>query len=325
MKRPPEPSNDDPRGFHARVREHLDWLTVLKYSVYSIDTRRRYFKYFIAWCELRGITRPSDITLPILERYQRHMATHISEKTGKPVGVSQQVGTLCSIQVFYRWLARRRLVLYNPAADLEIPRRPKRLPKAILTEEEVDRVLSKPNVKDALGLRDRAMLELFYTNGIRRGELCQIKLHDLNLKDGFLQIREGKGDKDRMVPVGKRACHWIERYLTESRPHLVSGHDERWVFLTNKGEFFVRNAVTFLIRKYIDAAGIGKPGSCHLFRHACATHMLENGADTRYIQEMLGHENLKSTEIYTHVVITKLKEIHDRTHPARLDPNGDHD
>ena len=149
-------------------------------------------------------------------------------------------------------------------------------------------------------------------------EVVNLKLYDMDVDRGTLMVRQGKGKKDRMVPIGKRAIGWIEKYITEVRPRLVVDPNNVTLFLTHLGDDFTTNRLTQLVREYVDAADIGKRGSCHLFRHTMATLMLENGADIRFIQAMLGHAKLETTQIYTQVSIRKLKEIHEATHPAKM-------
>jgi integrase/recombinase XerD len=193
------------------------------------------------------------------------------------------------------------------------------LPKHVLNVSEVETILSRCNLADPLGVRDRAMLETFYSTGMRRSELANLKVMDLDYERGTVMVRQGKGRKDRMIPIGDRALAWIKRYLDEVRPSLVREPDDGTLFLTNLFEPFTPNRLTQLVRDYIDAAELGKRGSCHLLRHACATLMLENGADIRFIQQLLGHAELSTTQIYTQVSIQKLKQVHAATHPARLD------
>ena len=179
----------------------------------------------------------------------------------------------------------------------------------------------RPNLEERLGIRDRALLEFLYSTGIRRMELLHLKLYDVDQKHGLVTIREGKGRRDRVVPVGERALAWLDRYLTKLRPSLVLKPDDGVVFLTSLGAPFTPNHLSWLARRYVRAAEIGKSGACHIFRHTMATLMLEGGADIRYIQAMLGHVRLDTTQIYTHVSIRMLKQIHSATHPAaRLDP-----
>ncbi|MCP3996699.1 MAG: tyrosine-type recombinase/integrase, partial [bacterium] len=186
----------------------------------------------------------------------------------------------------------------------------------ILSADEVERILNQALLHGELGIRDRAIIETLYSSGIRRMELVNLTLYDVDLKNGTLMVREGKGRKDRMVPLGQRACRWIERYRDEIRPALVVEPDDGTLFLHETGEPLKKNRLTDLVKKHIGAAGIGKPGACHLFRHSMATMMLDNGADIRHIQAILGHSQLSTTEIYTQVSIRKLKAVHALTHPA---------
>jgi integrase/recombinase XerD len=197
----------------------------------------------------------------------------------------------------------------------------------VLNIREAEAVLAKANIHDPLGLRDRAILETLYSTGIRRLEVIGLKIFDIDHDRGTIMIRQGKGKKDRMVPIGNRALKWIERYTGEVRPRLVIDPNDTTLFLTHLGEAFTTNRLTQMVREYVDSADIGKRGSCHLFRHTMATLMLENGADVRFIQAMLGHAKLETTQIYTQVSIRKLKEIHEATHPAKDErtekPNDD--
>jgi len=173
-------------------------------------------------------------------------------------------------------------------------------------------------------LRDRAILETFYSTGMRRKELIGLKPHDLDRERGTVMIRQGKGKKDRVIPIGERALDWITRYEREARPKLlVSGKPTDLLFLTHFGEAFTLDRLSQLVKGYIAQAETGKAGSCHVFRHTMATLMLENGCDIRFIQVMLGHANLKTTEIYTQVSIRKLVEAHRATHPAKMPQKSD--
>ena len=167
--------------------------------------------------------------------------------------------------------------------------------------KEAEAILNQPDVSDPFGLRDRAILETLYSTGLRRMEIANLKLHDLDSERETLMVRQGKGKKDRMIPIGERAILWIHKYVEEVRPSLVGVTEDGTLFLTSISEPFTPNRLTQLVRDYIRAADIGKTGSCHLFRHTCATLMHENGADIRFIQQLLGHAELTTTQIYRQV------------------------
>ena len=320
QRQPKAPLGDptDPRGFHVMAMRYLEHLRVRNYSESTVSNREVYLGYFVRWCAERGIDQPCEVTKPVLDRYARFLYHH-RKANGEPLSIASQHKHLVPVRALFKWLTRSNLILYNPASELEMPKMEHRLPKAVLTAEEADQVLNQPDLADPLGVRDRAILETFYSTGIRRSELLRLKLYDLDVARGTLMVRQGKGRKDRMIPIGERAIGWVDKYLVEVRRSLAFEPDDGTIFLTNEGEPFTPNRLTQLVRTYVDRAGIGKRGACHLFRHTMATLMLEGGADTRFIQQMLGHAKLETTQIYTQVSIRKLKEIHTATHPgARL-------
>lgn len=306
----------DPDNLYAFMLRFLEAQRVKNYAARTIENREVYLRYFIEWCEERGLSRPQDITKPILERYQRYLF-HYRKKNGEPLSTRSQHTRIVPVRAYFKWLTRENYILYNPASEIDLPRLEKRLPKHVLNQQEAELILSQPDLNTAFGIRDRAILETLYSTGIRRMEVINIKLYDIDGDRGTLMVRQGKGRKDRMVPVGERALQWITKYRDEIRPELMMPNDDGTLFLTNLGEAFTRNRMTQLVRDYVKAADIGKEGSCHLFRHTMATLMLENGADVRFIQAMLGHAKLDTTQIYTQVSIRKLKEIHTATHPAK--------
>jgi len=317
--KPPIGNPNDPESLYNYMQRFLRWQAEKNYSPKTIENREVYLRYFIQWCDERSLSRPQDITKPIIERYQRYLFLYRKERDGEPLSTRSQHVRVVPIRAWFKWLARQNYILYNPASDIEMPRLERRLPKHILTVEESETILSQPNVKTPIGVRDRAILETLYSTGIRRMELINLKLFDLDRERGTVMVRQGKGRKDRMIPIGERALRWIDKYQTEVRPNLTMPDDEGTLFLTNLSEAFTPNRLTQMVRDYIDAADIGKRGSCHLFRHTMATLMLENGADVRFIQAMLGHVSLETTQIYTQVSIRKLKDIHTATHPAKME------
>jgi integrase/recombinase XerD len=186
----------------------------------------------------------------------------------------------------------------------------------VLSVREAERVLAQPDISTPIGVRDRTILEVLYSTGIRRQEVVNLDLYSVDAESGVLTVRQGKGKKDRMIPIGQRALGWIERYVDEVRPELVMEPDEGELFLTIHRTRFSPERMSLLVRQYVAAANLGKEGSCHLFRHTMATLMLEGGADIRFIQAMLGHVSIEATQVYTRVAIRKLKEVHERSHPG---------
>ena len=311
----------DTDSLYHHLLRYLQHLAEKNYSPRTIASREVYLRYFIEWCDARGLARPQEITKPMIERYQRHLFVH-RKKDGEPLSTRSQHVRVTPIRAWFKWLARQNHILYNPASDIELPRLEKRLPKHILSVKEVEIVLSQPDIGTPTGIRDRALLETLYSTGMRRMELIGLKRFDLDFERGTVMVRQGKGRKDRMIPIGERALAWIEKYRDDVRPQLAAGNDDGTLFLTHQGDAFTPNRLTQLVRDYVDAAKLTKRGSCHLFRHTMATLMLENGADIRFIQAMLGHAELNTTQIYTQVSIRKLKAIHAATHPARLQRAG---
>ena len=305
----------DPDGFGRWIARHLEWMQVHNYSKHTVERREPSLVYFARWCEMRGVLRPRDVTKPIVERYQRHLF-YYRKANGRPLSWASQVNGLNPIKVFFSWMARQNALLWNPASDIEFPKIPKRLPRAVLSAFEAEAVLAQPDLSEPQGIRDRAILEVLYSTGIRRSEVVGLKLSDLDSERGTLLVREGKGRKDRMVPIGARASEWVDKYILDVRPELAVDAHEATVFLGLQGEPLAAAYLTHRVGRYVDAANIGKTGACHLFRHTMATLMLEGGADVRFIQAILGHASLESTEIYTRVSIRMLKAVHDASHPA---------
>lgn len=259
--------------------------------------------------------RAAEVTKPMIDRYQRALFYH-RRTNGHPLCFRTQYLMLTWVKQFFRWLVRENHILYNPASEIELPRVERRLPKHVLTANEADRILAQPEIATPFGLRDRAMLEVLYSTGMRRSEFAHLTIYSVDPERGIVVIRQGKGKKDRVVPIGDRAIAWLQKYLDEARPQLVAEPDDGLLFLAYTGQPFSPDLLTRWVAGYVDAANIGKRGSCHLFRHSVATLMLEGGADIRYVQEMLGHASIETTQFYTKVSIRQLKEIHTATHPS---------
>jgi len=313
----------DAAGFHSLAREFFEAQAMTGKTARTVETYAQSLGYFVRWALERGLARPGEITRPMVERYQRHLFTYRKE-TGEALSFSSQQYRLTAVQLFFRWLARRRYIEASPAAELEIPRAKRRLPKDVLTPEEAELVLAQPDLATPEGLRDRTIMEVLYSTGMRRLELVGLKLWDVDREHGTVFIRLGKGAKDRIVPIGERALAWLARYEADARPAWAPSPDSGQIFFSPAGEPIRPNFLTVMAHRMIEAAGVKKHGACHIFRHTMATAMLENGADIRFIQQILGHESLETTQIYTRVSIRQIREVHAATHPAaRLKGNGE--
>lgn len=308
-------------GFYPYLLRYNEAMTLRNYSKSTLHRRESDIRRFAGWCDERGLDRPQDVTKPILERYQKHLY-YYRQANGEPLTVTSQQHYLVSVKQFFKWLTQENHLLYNPASELYIPKQTPTLP-VVLTVEEIETLMNQPDLNSPYGLRDRAVLELLYSTGLRRSELCNLQLHDLSLPRQTLYVRQGKGRKDRLLPIGTRAAQWLERYLLNVRQQLLMDIRDQTLFLNDYGEPFRDNKLGDKVKRYMKNAGITAPGSCHLLRHAMATHMLENGAELRFIQAMLGHATLAATQIYTHVSIRKLQEIHAATHPAKAEDRAE--
>lgn len=315
--RPPVGDPADPKGLAVALRRYHEYMQIKNFTKSTVETRDYHIHNLIAWCDERSVTRPEDVSKPLLELYQKHLR-HYRKSNGSLMTPKTQAGYVTSVRVFFKWLARSDLIPFNPASELELPKTGFYLPHGVLSVGEVEQILNDIDLSKRAGIRDRAIIEVLYSTGIRRKEACDLDLLDLKADRGVLLVRQGKGQTDRVVPIGERAIKWVEKYLIEVRPNLLPREDETALFLSNAAVRFTPHSLGALVKKRIVDAGIEVDGSCHVFRHSMATLMLENGADIRYIQQILGHARLETTQIYTRVSIEKLKDIHAATHPARL-------
>jgi len=235
------------------------------FSESTLRVRRVHMEMFLKWCRKSQVSAPAQITRAALESYQRYLFQY-RKKDGQPLAVASQHSRLAPLKVWFKWLTHRKYIPRDPAAELELPRVGYKLPN-VMNKEEVERVLSQPKIEVPLGIRDRAMLELLYSSGLRRMELLHLKLYDVDQKHGLITVREGKGKRDRVVPIGERALAWLDMYLNTLRPEIVRQPDNGIVFLTSNGAPFTPNHLSWLARQYVKSAGIGKGGACHIFRH----------------------------------------------------------
>jgi integrase/recombinase XerD len=314
------PPADDPAGLLYLIGRYLESLRVKNYSERTVTMRGINLGYFRSFSAALDLTQARQVTRAVILNYQSYLY-HYRVWRGDvetPLAVSTQLQRLHAVVALFSWLTKQGHILYNPATDLELPRKEHRLPRSVFNVHEIEAILAVPDVAEPLGLRDRAILETFYSTGLRRGELGALDLRHLDFERRLVTVIQGKGNKDRVVPIGERALRWVEKYLIEVRPRLTTSLSQTAVFLSADGERLAPGALGNLVHDLIAAAAVGKNGSCHALRHSFATALLEAGCDIRYIQAMLGHAKLETTALYTHVAIRELQLAHERFHPAKV-------
>jgi len=300
-----------------QLKDHfLQWMRMRNCSPQTLTVWNHTLRRFIQWCADRDINGVTEVTHELLTAYRRYLFHYRNSRSGNPLKFATQASYLMSIKRWFLWMFNENYVPENPANKLELPKEEKRLPAGSLTIDEVESVLNAVDVTTGLGVRNRAIMEMFYSTGIRCGELTDLNVYDMEAERGVLTIRQGKGRKDRVVPIGQRALKWVQKYESDIRPRYALLTNTTVLFLSHRGRPFRPTNLSLLVKGYLNAAGIEKRGSCHLFRHTAATLMMENGADLRSLQEFLGHERVNTTQIYTHVSIKRLQEVHRKTHPA---------
>ena len=273
----------------------------------TLDSYRRDLHLFSVWLsETQSITSLSKVSNEHILGY----LAYCFDCGKKPRTTARCLSVL---KRFYQFLLREGKLRVDPSLNVEAPKITRGLP-SVLIEDEVTRLIESPDIRSPIGLRDRSMLETLYSSGLRVSELVPLKLNQVNLSDGMVRVL-GKGAKERVLPLGEEAVDWIVRYLAEGRPALLSGRLSDAVFVTNRGSSMSRQAFWNLIQKYVLVSGIKKQVSPHTLRHAFATHLLNHGADLRSVQLLLGHSDVSTTQIYTHVARERLKNLHQQHHP----------
>ena len=272
----------------------------------TLESYRRDLRIFSAWLSANhGKT--------LLQAQRMDLLDYLGYKFKSKARPRSAARLLSSLKRFYRFLLRENRIQADPTLQVESPKLPRGLPK-ILSEEDVDSLLAAPNVETHIGLRDKSMLETLYASGLRVTELVEMKLNQLSLDMGVVRV-VGKGSKERLVPVGEEALTWIRRYMDNARPEILAGRQADALFITSRGGSMTRQAFWYLIRRYADRAGMRSGISPHTLRHAFATHLLNHGADLRVVQMLLGHADISTTQIYTHVARERLKQLHAKHHP----------
>ncbi len=272
----------------------------------SIDSYRRDLRIFSQWLETSG-------QKSLLDAGHGDLLAYLAARFKNRIAPRSAARLLSSLKRFYRYLHREGRIEIDPSLEIDSPKMPRSLPD-VLTEEDVQSLILAPDLRTARGLRDRAMLETLYASGLRVSELVTLTIGQLNRDAGVLRVL-GKGSKERLVPVGEEALDWIRRYLSDARPELLGARSSDALFVTSRAQAMTRQAFWNLIKRYAVSSGIRKKVSPHTLRHAFATHLLNHGADLRVVQMLLGHTDISTTQIYTHVARERLKELHARHHP----------
>jgi integrase/recombinase XerD len=272
----------------------------------TLEAYRRDLAQFAKWLEAQHGKKLIDGNVAEIQAYLGHLFR-------KKTRATSAARLLSSLKRFYRYCLRQGRIKADPTLRIDTPKLPRGLPKS-LTEEDVESLLAAPRADKALGLRDKAMLETLYASGLRVSELVALKLGQVSQDMGVVRV-VGKGNKERLVPLGEEAIAWIQQYLKEARPALLGGRATDDLFVTARGSAMTRQMFWHLLRRYVALAGLKKSISPHTLRHAFATHLLNHGADLRVVQLLLGHSDISTTQIYTHVARERLKQLHAKHHP----------
>lgn len=308
---PGDPAN----GIRKAVEDFLRHMALRNYSPLTIEIRRLHLVEFIEWAvDERGFRSVDEITRTELEQYRAWLSNR-PMKHGGPRAMSTQGVRITSVRVFFRFLVVSGQIEVNPALYFERPRQERLLRAPAFTSAEIELILHQPDITKRLGIRDRAIMEVLFATGIRRRELIYLRIGDVDYSAKVLRVRRGKGGKGRVVPISDRALGWIRWYL-RVRPVPLDAADADVLFLTKYREMLGATSLCRTVTQHVRAAGITKTGSCHMFRASMATLMLEGGADLRFIQEMLGHSKIETTQIYTRVSAGSLQRIYQSVHPS---------
>lgn len=289
-------------------------LLVRNFSGKTLETYGYGMRKFFRYLREMGLTDLAALTPSDIRDYQIHVMEAVNAKGGLN-GVRTNNTHLQAVKTFFSVMRQEGYLVGDPARDVPFAKVPQTLPRSVLTKEEMRKLLDAPDTGTAVGYRDRAMLEVLYSTGLRRSELLALRPDDVDTQDGYLRVNQGKGGKDRVVPLGKVAGKYVENYLKVIRPQLLKGQVCPFLFLNQYGEPMGKDALTQLVHKHARAAGLTKRVTPHTFRHTCATLMMKNKANLRHVQELLGHGSLETTQVYTQVSAVDLKEAHQKFHP----------
>jgi integrase/recombinase XerD len=297
------------------LREYLAHLEDLDRSPHTIRAERGNLRRFLGYLADRGIADVRAVT-------REHVWEYATMLVPRALAAHTKALKLTAIRLFFRWLRRRHLILVDPATVLPRMKEPERLPRALMERHEVNLVLAQPELWTLAGFRDRTMLEVLYATGVRAAELLALAVADVDLVDGLLRVNQGKGRKDRIVPLGTVAGKFVAEYLRAVRPRLARGSADGPLFVAGPGRRMPYNTLARRIRAYALRAGVKTRVTAHVFRHTCATEMLRGGSSIRHVQELLGHANVSTTQVYARVLPLDLVAMHARCHPLERGPRA---
>lgn len=291
----------------------VEYLQSRNYSENTVFLYRKASRQLLEFLAAENVESLAGLTRSHIESYR--MKLFYERYKGKPLAVTTQSMRLTAIRRFVRFLVRQDYLLVDVADGLEMPRLPDALPRQVLTEREAVRLVESPDTNDLLGLRDRAILEMLYGTGLRNGEMVRLTLDEIDWGYHCIRLIKGKGGKPRVVPMGEEAEIWLQEYLQKVRPTYVRDNSNQRVFLTFRGTAFQTESMVDVVIRAARKIGLDKPATPHVLRHSCATHMLKRGANLRYLQAMLGHSSSQTTERYTRVEVSDLRQVVLRCHP----------
>lgn len=294
---------------------YLNNLLAKGYSQATFNLKKQILESFLDWLSRQSIFDLELVDVISLDAYLSSLRSHRKKRTNQPLAQTTIRTRATTVKVFLRGLYTKEIITTNECEKFELPNAGKTLPKSILSINDVLLILKQVPTHTLKGIRDRAIIECFYASGMRRNELVNLSLQDIDISANLVKIVKGKGGQDRFVPIGQTAVLWILKYLRDARPsfaHLRSGQS---LFLDINGKKFLPSAMSGLMSKYIKRANLNKFGSCHQYRHAAATHMMDNDADIRHVQEFLGHSSISTTQVYVHISKAKLQRVYKKSHP----------
>ncbi|MEM1158444.1 MAG: tyrosine-type recombinase/integrase [Verrucomicrobiota bacterium] len=299
---------------------YLDHLEQQHQSQSTLRSKRLWLDSFCQWlADSQHIDDLRAVTFDHIRQYQTHLS-QVKRSNGKPTTTAYQHRQIWMLADFFKYLLLREKVLINPCDDLPQLHKPKQLPKGVMTADQVMKLMRQPNLKDPWGFRDRTVMEVLYSSGLRGGEIGRLTIYDVDFQEKVLRVVQGKGRKDRVVPVGQAALKYLDEYMNRVRPvlmqHPQSNRVMHLLFFTRRHHPFTSSQLYNVIKAHRNKAGLPETVTTHSLRHACATEMLKGGASVRHIQELLGHNSIRTTEIYTHVIPHDLQRIHAQTAPS---------